>query len=647
MARKYQISVIAKGDVDDAVKGLGKLEKRAGKFSGNVRKVATRAAAGLGVLAVATGAAAIKMTNMASDAVETRNKLTTVLGSGVKRVTKQLDAFAVATGSSRYALREQAATISALLKPMGMSSKAMESMTVNTVKLAKDLSSFHNIAEGDALEKLRAGLTGEAEPLKALGILMNESTVKAYAYKHGIAAIGSTLTEQQKVQARYGVIMEQTKDAQGDATRTANGYANLQKSVRNAVIDTATSVGMKLLPTFTTMAARLNKFIRSDKFQAWVATVGDKLAQLAQRFGRFVASEKFAKQMKSVGTSLVTVAGALLKVGMFLLEHNRAVLVVVGALATFDVGVKAIRVGLIAYGAATKAVAIASRAFTIAVNLSKLAMYALNVAMRANPIGLIITGLTLAAAGFVLAYKRSETFRAVCQTVFRAVGTAIKSVVPVLKAIGSVYLKALTTYFTVWRTVVVGVMRGIVAAVKLVWAPLKAIGSVYIAGVRVYFNLLRAAGVAAWNGIRTAWSAAATFFGGIRKSLASKFSGMWDGIKNAFRSAINGIIGMWNNLTFTIPPVKVAGKTVMPGVSISTPNLPYLATGGNIAGSGAAIVGEAGPELLQLPRGARVTPLTDGQKSVGGDVYHISVRDEIDLDALVQRLQRRSRRLGA
>ena len=37
--------------------------------------------------------------------------------------------------------------------------------------------------------------------------------------------------------------------------------------------------------------------------------------------------------------------------------------------------------------------------------------------------------------------------------------------------------------------------------------------------------------------------------------------------------------------------------------------IPLLAEGGDIQAAGKAIVGEAGPELLDLPRGARVTPL--------------------------------------
>jgi hypothetical protein len=52
-------------------------------------------------------------------------------------------------------------------------------------------------------------------------------------------------------------------------------------------------------------------------------------------------------------------------------------------------------------------------------------MLVLNAAMRANPIGVIVTALTLLAAGFVIAWKNSDTFRKVVISVAKAALTAI------------------------------------------------------------------------------------------------------------------------------------------------------------------------------------------------------------------------------
>jgi phage-related protein len=96
-----------------------------------------------------------------------------------------------------------------------------------------------------------------------------------------------------------------------------------------------------------------------------------------------------------------------------------------------------------------------------------------------------------------------------------------------------------------------------------------------------------------------------TFFSGLPGKITKATKGMWDGIKNTFKSAINGLIDIWNNFKLTMPAVKVLGHTIIPGFTINTPNLPHLATGG-ITGGGLAMVGENGPELVRLPSGSSV-----------------------------------------
>ncbi len=53
-----------------------------------------------------------------------------------------------------------------------------------------------------------------------------------------------------------------------------------------------------------------------------------------------------------------------------------------------------------------------------------------------------------------------------------------------------------------------------------------------------------------------------------------------------------------------------------------TVSVPAMAGGGDVIYPGMALVGERGPELAYLPRGARVSPLTEGP---GGSTYYITV----------------------
>lgn len=99
------------------------------------------------------------------------------------------------------------------------------------------------------------------------------------------------------------------------------------------------------------------------------------------------------------------------------------------------------------------------------------------------------------------------------------------------------------------------------------------------------------------------WNGAVDFFKKLPGRITAAASGMWDGIKAAFRGAINWIIDRWNSLEFRVPGFSAFGFSV-PGVTLGLPDIPRLAQGG-IRG-GWAMLGERGAELVKLPQGSQV-----------------------------------------
>lgn len=89
--------------------------------------------------------------------------------------------------------------------------------------------------------------------------------------------------------------------------------------------------------------------------------------------------------------------------------------------------------------------------------------------------------------------------------------------------------------------------------------------------------------------------------------------GFWNGMKTGFATAINWVIDQLNRVV----GFKIAGHQI--GVKIGHVGLPAhktggipttkLATGGIVRQPGTALIGEHGPEILSLPRAARVDPL--------------------------------------
>lgn len=88
------------------------------------------------------------------------------------------------------------------------------------------------------------------------------------------------------------------------------------------------------------------------------------------------------------------------------------------------------------------------------------------------------------------------------------------------------------------------------------------------------------------------------------------FKSVFEGLVNMAKAPLNAIIGLINKAFASIGSINVPDWVpVIGGKNFSLPQIPLLANGGTINASGTAIVGEAGAELIEMPRGARVTPL--------------------------------------
>lgn len=133
----------------------------------------------------------------------------------------------------------------------------------------------------------------------------------------------------------------------------------------------------------------------------------------------------------------------------------------------------------------------------------------------------------------------------------------------------------------------------------------------YVSGVKKFEafkakveTVLHALG-AGWDWIKGKVSSFFNWIGSSATSIGNKLGGIWHGLENGFKNAINAIIRGWNSLQFTIGGGSFAGISI-PSASFGTPNIPYLAHGG-ISG-GLAMVGERGRELVRLPQGSTVIP---------------------------------------
>lgn len=105
------------------------------------------------------------------------------------------------------------------------------------------------------------------------------------------------------------------------------------------------------------------------------------------------------------------------------------------------------------------------------------------------------------------------------------------------------------------------------------------------------------------------------------KTPVNTIIGVINGLISGVTSGINAVINSLNKLQIDVPEwvTKEFGIEAF-GFNLSTvsaPQIPYLAKGGTAIEGGSAIVGEAGAELINLPKGASVTPLTGNNDPLG------------------------------
>lgn len=311
MPEVARLSVVVTADTRDLERDLDRAEKgvqgfataskkhagvAATAFGGVLGTLSTLGTAALGGGVIGAGLSALSDVftspiTAASDLAESLNKTNVVFGAMADGVHDFALTAAQDLGLSRQQAEEAAGTFGNLFTSMGLGQGEAAGLSTKILTLGADLASFNNIRPEDALEKLRSGLVGEAEPLRALGINLNEAAVKARAMQLGLVDASGQVTEAGKVQARYSLILEQTKNAQGDFARTSDGMANAIRIIQASFKDIQAVIGDEILPVLAPLVSAFAKALPDALAAArpYIYAVGEALAVVGRAIGALVA----------------------------------------------------------------------------------------------------------------------------------------------------------------------------------------------------------------------------------------------------------------------------------------------------------------------------------------------------------------------
>jgi len=549
--------------------------------SGMLRHVKTIAAGLVGAFAVTKGVQLFKDSiKEASDLNESLNAVKVTFGKNAEGITQLGEKAATALGLSKTEFNALSVRFSNFAETVaGKGGDVVGTMDDLTTR-ASDFASVMNLDVNQAAELFQSGLAGETEPLRKYGIDLSAAAVQAHALAKGIWDGKGQMSEAQKVQARYSLLMKSTNKTAGDFANTSDGLANRQRIANAQWKNAKATIGQSLLPVM----------------EALTGFIQEKVVPAVQRFGEWFQRDggpaigRFGAMLRD---NVMPVLSGL--VG-WLIQNRNILLPLAGIIA-----------GIVG----------AYKTYVMVVNLAKMAQIALNFALSMNPIGIVVMAIGALVAALVLLWNKNEGFRnavtaaweAIKQAalvvwgwikgylegIWNAIKAAVDVVWPAIQKIIEVVWAAISWWVehyvkAVW-TVITTVWDWIKTATQFAWDLIKGfvidpIVAIWTKVNEVVGNLVTWVG-ARWDDIKRGtqiiWGKirdhvidpivrAKNRVGEVVDNIGTKLSGVWDTIKTTASTA-------WNNVKDAIVgPIKAVWGFIKDALGITDK--------GDIAGSG-------------------------------------------------------------
>jgi len=237
-----------------STKGIDASSKSMSRLNSTVGKLAAGGLLlGAGKALLSFGKASI---TAASDVEEMQSKFNTVFKDLAGDVTKELQTFADAANRSIFDLQGFAATLQDTFVPLGFARDEAAKMSVQLVKLAEDLASFNNVDTETVVQDLQSALVGNTETLRKYGVVATQAAIDQEALAMGMTFVKGQMDAQTKAAAILSLTLKSTTDAQGDAIKTGDSYANQLKGLQAATQELQVIIGTGLLPAMTELVVK-------------------------------------------------------------------------------------------------------------------------------------------------------------------------------------------------------------------------------------------------------------------------------------------------------------------------------------------------------------------------------------------------------
>jgi len=644
MAEK-KLAVVITGDAKGARKAFGEVESASGGLQSKLTKVGggiTTAfkGAAVGATLIGGGLAVFGNQLLTSGAKVSawRQKTNVVFEGQAADVRKWADKNNEAFGLTDDELAGLAASFGDLLKPMGFTAGQAADMSTKVVGLSGALSSWSGgtVSAAEASDILAKAMLGETDGLKSLGIAISAADIDARLAAKGQDKLTGAALAQAKAVATQELIFEKSTDAQKAWSDGGNKALLGQNKLKAVIAEVKETIATGLTPVLAAAAGWLG-----DKLPVALASARDFFDQVKP------TALDVASALMGVVDSLRPVFEAI---ASFITSNPAPVLAALGAVAAAAFGAWAVSAG----AAAVATIAAAAPVLLLVGAIALLAgglVYAYQhfegFRTVVDGVAAWLTGTALPAiqsfaalvaegfgklVGWVQAHW--DQIKGYIEGAINTVAAVVGGVIDGLKVAWQTWGDELVTIAqTMWGyikgtvenginlvkgviDVVMGIIRGdwsqawdgIKGILGAVWDQIKL-------AVETGIGLVKSVLSGAWDAIKllasTAWSgikgvitdaldAVVWFVLGLPAKITTASAGLFDGIKNAFKSAINWVIRAWNGLEFKIPGFDPPGPgPTFGGFTLGMPDIPEFHKGG-------AVPGGKSSEVLSMLQGGEV-----------------------------------------
>lgn len=305
--------------------------------------------------------------NYSKEAVDMAADYQDALGYSEQVFEDQAEAVQNWVNANSYALRINKSDLQSyvnqlgsLYRSFGMSTDAAAKYSESLLQLAVDLHAATGTDTGQIIDNMTSIMTGGYKAGYKYGIVINEAAVKTKALSMGLVdmevnqkdvekatlklteanvkaakaynqygedsieykkalmevanaeaavdkALGGkevALTQAQKEQAIYQLILEQTATAEGQAARESKSYKSQLDGMKVTFDNLKISIGEKLLPVFTEFMKKANEFVQSEQGQKMLDSIVEKVGEIAAKVKEFIESGQLDEWIKKFEENL-------------------------------------------------------------------------------------------------------------------------------------------------------------------------------------------------------------------------------------------------------------------------------------------------------------------------------------------------------